>query len=212
VSPATSKRAAVPTRRDEARALFRNAILDAAEAVFAERGFERARIQDIALRARTAVGTVYNHFEHKEEVLRALLDERTEGLLAEIAAQPGDPSRFAPRLEVRLRRCLRFIDRHRGFFVVAMENGLIGAPTTEGRRIARLNRWRAALVALAEEGVREGVLEPIDAARVARFLGAVLRTAFVDAVENGQGDLEAQAAELVDLFLHGAGRRRKRER
>ena len=46
-----------PRRRDEARALFRNAILDAAEAVFAEHGFHGAHVQDIADRARIAVGT-----------------------------------------------------------------------------------------------------------------------------------------------------------
>ena len=57
--------------RSEAKALFRNAILDAAEIVFAERGFHEARIQDIAARARIAVGTVYNHFETKEDVLAA---------------------------------------------------------------------------------------------------------------------------------------------
>ena len=41
----------LPRRRDEARALFRNAILDAAESVFAQRGFHGARIQDIAEQA-----------------------------------------------------------------------------------------------------------------------------------------------------------------
>src|SRR5215469_7256927 len=91
-----------PSRRDEARALFRNAILDAAEAVFAERGFHGARIQDIAARARTAVGTVYNHFEHKDDVLHALLEERTEELLEQLRPRPGDPTPFPPRLEARV--------------------------------------------------------------------------------------------------------------
>src|SRR5580692_6415702 len=78
-------------RRDEARALFRNAILDAAETVFAERGFHGARIQDIAVVARIAVGTLYNHFDHKDEVLAALLEQRSEELLAQLAPAPTDP-------------------------------------------------------------------------------------------------------------------------
>src|SRR5580658_1642295 len=92
----------LPRRRDEARALFRNAILDAAEAVFAERGFHGARIQDIAERARIAVGTVYNHFEQKDDVLSALLEERTEGLLAQVRAREGDPADFRARLHARM--------------------------------------------------------------------------------------------------------------
>src|ERR1700722_4944580 len=91
-------------RRDEARALFRNAILDAAEAVFAERGFHGARIQDIAERARIAVGTVYNHFEQKDDVLSALLEERVEGVVAQIRARPGDPKEFRARLHARMTR------------------------------------------------------------------------------------------------------------
>src|ERR1019366_1723528 len=99
-----------PRRRDEARALFRNAILDAAEAVFAERGFHGARIQDIAERARIAVGTVYNHFSQKDDVLSALLEERTEGLLAQVRAGGDDPKAFRPRLEARVARMLAYVE------------------------------------------------------------------------------------------------------
>src|SRR5438874_10882073 len=98
-------RSSYPLRK-EAKALYRNAILDAAEQVFAERGFHAARIQDIAERARTAVGTVYNHFETKEDVLRALLEERTEGLHEELAPQAGDGDTFEKRLVTRLTRVL----------------------------------------------------------------------------------------------------------
>ncbi len=44
-------------------------ILDAAVAVFAEKGFFVARISDIADRANVADGTVYLYFKNKEEIL-----------------------------------------------------------------------------------------------------------------------------------------------
>ena len=71
-------RGSTRTVREEAKQLFRNAILEAAEIVFSERGFHAARIQDIAARARIAVGTVYNHFEQKEDVL-ASPDQKQSG-------------------------------------------------------------------------------------------------------------------------------------
>src|SRR5258708_38907969 len=117
----------MPSRRDEARALFRNAILDAAEAVIADRGFHAARIHDIAERARIAVGTVYNHFRTKEEVLRALLEERSEGLRRELAPASGEPASFEKKLTARLSRVLAYVDRHRSFFLVALEHGLFGS-------------------------------------------------------------------------------------
>src|SRR5450432_2663739 len=102
-----------PRRRDEARALFRNAILDAAEAVFAERGFHGARIQDIAERARIAVGTVYNHFADKDEVLSALLDERIAGLLARAGSRLSREARGARRRHALVRRAAPRVLRDR---------------------------------------------------------------------------------------------------
>src|SRR6204780_241850 len=96
----------LPRRRDEARALFRNAILDAAEAVFAERGFHGARIQDIAERARIAVGTVYNHFEDKDDVLGALLEQRSEEMISQLHPVRDDRGPFEARLRARVARVL----------------------------------------------------------------------------------------------------------
>ncbi len=121
-----------PSRRDEARALFRNAILDSAEAVFAQRGFHGARIQDIAARVRTAVGTVYNHFEDKDDVLHALLEERTEQMLEQLRLRPGDPTSFRERLEARVGRLLAYVSEHRAFFAIANEHGLFAGSATPG--------------------------------------------------------------------------------
>lgn len=49
-------------------------ILDAAVAVFAEKGFFTARIADIAERADVADGTVYLYFKSKEEILMAAIN------------------------------------------------------------------------------------------------------------------------------------------
>src|SRR5271168_2503520 len=128
-----------PRRRDEARALFRNAILDAAEAVFAERGFHGARIQDIAERARIAVGTVYNHFDQKDDVLSALLEERTEGLLAQVLAGGNDPKEFRARLQATVARMLAYVQKHRAFFAIANEHGLFAGTAAPGARSAPRN-------------------------------------------------------------------------
>src|SRR5580704_12214332 len=155
-----------PRRRDEARALFRNAILDAAETVFAERGFHGARIQDIAERARIAVGTVYNHFDQKDDVLSALLDERTEEMLEELQPSPGDPQRFAARLEARIARMLAYVERHRAFFAIANEHGLFAGPVAPSarartRRLRKVEAFHAVFRAFIDEGIASRALEPI---------------------------------------------------
>lgn len=67
---------------DAARAQFalarRTQILDAATRVFAEKGFHRAKIKEIAREAGVAGGTIYNYFRNKEDLAFALLDRLNE--------------------------------------------------------------------------------------------------------------------------------------
>jgi TetR/AcrR family fatty acid metabolism transcriptional regulator len=56
----------------------RKQILDAATKVFAEKGFHRATVKEIARVAGIADGTIYTYFASKDEVLLAVLDRLNE--------------------------------------------------------------------------------------------------------------------------------------
>lgn len=55
-------------RRAQRQELGRRQILDAAEEVFARKGFHAAAIKDIAARAEFSVGAVYSFFENKDDL------------------------------------------------------------------------------------------------------------------------------------------------
>lgn len=57
-------------------------ILDAAVAVFAERGFFVSRISDIADRADVADGTVYLYFKNKDEILVSAINTAFDGFMS----------------------------------------------------------------------------------------------------------------------------------
>ena len=57
-------------------------ILDAAEAVLAEVGFEAATTNDIARRAETSIGSLYQFFPNKEAILQALASRYLDDLRA----------------------------------------------------------------------------------------------------------------------------------
>jgi AcrR family transcriptional regulator len=66
-------------------------ILDAAAAVFAEKGFHQATIRDIAQRAGIADGTIYNYFDNKPALLLGIFERMREAILAErIPTVPGN--------------------------------------------------------------------------------------------------------------------------
>lgn len=57
-------------------------ILDAAVAVFAEKGFFSSRVADIADRADVADGTVYLYFKSKEEILMAAINTAFDAFMS----------------------------------------------------------------------------------------------------------------------------------
>jgi AcrR family transcriptional regulator len=62
-------------KREQTKLANRQAILDAARAVFAELGYETASVRDIIRRTSLSVGAFYNYFRSKEEVYQALADD-----------------------------------------------------------------------------------------------------------------------------------------
>ena len=51
-------------------------ILDAAEAVFSEQGFEMTQLEEVAARAGYTRGAIYAHYASKEDLFLALMDQR----------------------------------------------------------------------------------------------------------------------------------------
>ena len=67
-------------------------ILDAAEDLFAERGFAGTTLRDVATRVGIQIPSLYNHFENKEALYAAVLERGLEpvlGVLSNLVAESG---------------------------------------------------------------------------------------------------------------------------
>jgi AcrR family transcriptional regulator len=206
MSPAHPSRSKRPSGlRAEAKELFREAILRAAEAEFAERGFEAARIQDVAKRARIGVGTVYNHFDQKSDIVLALLAERQPDMVAALAARPEDPSDWTAACRARIGRLHAYVAEHRSLFALVCNLGLFGRDARgSGSPLYHAKKpLIAAMEALVREGVAAGALAG-DPVRLARFLMGGTRALILGAIDDERADLAAEGAFGVDMFLRAA--------
>lgn len=190
--------------RDRLREATSEAILAAAEAAFAEEGLRAARMEQIAARAGVAVGTLYNHFEDKDALVRSLAETRRRDLLDRIdAALEGAE---ALPLDEQLRRFLAALFAHgaqHGALLAALVQAGEGPARTTSALVTTLNERAAALMA---RGVATGALrrDYADLHAVA-FIG-IARAAFLRALQDRPAAVGAEdVAPIVDLFLRGAG-------
>ncbi len=190
--------------RDRLREETSRAILEAAEAVFAQDGLSGARMERIASRAGVAVGTLYNHFQDKEALLRSLVHSRREALLERVdAALHGMRGR---PVEERLRAFLGAVADH------ARAHGpLLSVLVQAGEGPARPRPSKtliADLVARADRIVADGIAARDLRADRAKVFGHALvgmaRAVLVRSLEEGASADVTDA--LVELFLQGARR------
>ncbi|WP_025841065.1 TetR/AcrR family transcriptional regulator [Asaia platycodi] len=65
----------------------RRQILDGAEAIFLEFGYEGASMSQIACRAKVSKGTLYNHFENKAALFGAVIEDLSRSKFAPVLCQ-----------------------------------------------------------------------------------------------------------------------------
>jgi AcrR family transcriptional regulator len=191
--------------RERLREATRDAILAAAEQAFAADG-PKARMESIAERAGIAVGTLYNHFEDREALWKALGRSRREALLARVdAALAASRARpFREALGAFVDALVAHWAEHRAFLTVLVQTEP-ALPAGKERSTAQEIAARAGV--LVRRGVEEGALRPDGADLYATFLVGMLRNVLL--VDAAPGALGAAALRerVVEFFLRGAGRR-----
>lgn len=74
------------TRRERKKIHSKKAIVKAAVKLFSNKGFQETSVADIMNEADLGIGTFYNYFESKDEILKSLLQEIVEQIELSFAA------------------------------------------------------------------------------------------------------------------------------
>lgn len=175
-------------------------ILDAAAAVFAEKGFHKTTIRDVARQAGIADGTIYNYFQDKDALLLGLLDRLNETPEREKDFEQASRIDFEDWVRGYLKQRGEFLTQGGGETFRAILSELLVNP-------ALRDRYREQVVeptyALSETFVRqwiaEGKLKAIDPQLGTRvisglFLGILIERLLSDEVLIGRWD------EAIDML------------
>ena len=196
------------TRRKESRPAE---ILDAAVAVFAERGFAAARMEDIAQKAGVTKGTIYLYFRSKEEVFKSLVRDS-------IGRTIGSTTANARTFEGRSSDLIRMVLGAIGNLLMTSDRvvlpKIIIAEAGNFPELARfyreeiMDRGIALMTGIVERGIARGEFRKLPAEHVTRLciapilLIALWRTTFAkfDAVPY---DFDGLIQTHIDVLLRG---------
>ena len=187
-----------PGKREQTKLANRQAILDAARAVFRELGFETATVRDIIRRTGLSVGAFYNYYRSKEEVVAALADDGAR--------------RFRPVLHAEYLRATDFESYIRGgirayFEFIASEQVAWGKPPAGPESYTRNTPEMLAVhdeVRSAFGRVMERGLAPhIDLDYLATASIAIAREVGDEMLQREPVDVEAATEFCVRLILGG---------
>ena len=192
--------------RDEKKARTRQQVLDAAGRVFLRRGFFAASLDEVAEEAGFSKGAVYSNFTDKEDLLLALVEDRTE-LRRRRVTELVDPD--AP-MEAQAREggeeYNHILQEERAWNPLFLEFWVCVArnPALQQRFATRYRAMKAAVAALIEDrATREGRQLPLPAENMATALFAMGNGFSLERLADPDGVPEDLFGTMIANFMAG---------
>jgi AcrR family transcriptional regulator len=190
-------------RRERSKQRVRDSLYTSALGLFAEQGYERTTIDQIAERADVARGTFFNYFQRKEDIVLAWADKRRQRLVATMEQTPQGPH---DDVMVYLERCMSILAEFN-----ESERDVVPAMLTawvkSGRPIFEEPYTTQIFADIIEAGRKRGDIAPdVDPARV----GNILRDAYLghlyrwSQAPDAHAPLRMELREIVRIILAGS--------
>jgi AcrR family transcriptional regulator len=190
-------------------------ILDAAAALFAERGFDGANTQELADRLQVGKGTIFRYFPTKRELFLAAADRVMRRLSERIDGSYSPDDEPFEQMTKALEAYLAFFEEHPQFVELLIQERALfkdrKKPTYFEHRERNMGRWHALLCRLMDEGR----LRRMPAEKLTDVVNdLVYGTMFTNYFTGRRRSFQEQAQDIFDVVFFGIlseEERRRRE-
>lgn len=172
-------------------ALYREHIMEAAERIFAEQGFDATKMQDIARAVGISLGTLYQAYPGKSELHRAILVARS-GQMFNVVMAKGQPIFRQPKTIEHLlwlmNAHLLFLLQHPDYLRIQLQQGHAWYHSTAWPSSDEEMLWKQGLALMQQIfawGQAEGMFIPGDVTDQARLMMALQQTRLANWVGDG---------------------------
>lgn len=176
-------------------------ILDAAERLFASKGFDNTSISNILEETGIARGTLYYHFKSKEELLDAVIERMIEGMTArakEIADRREIPVLQRFTMMIMVFHVSSDVQEEILLQVHKPQNALMHQKMQK----SLFFRITPLITALIEEGIAQGICQTDYPAEAVEMTFLYANTVFDDLTEYG----EEEKQRKIEAFLYHLAR------
>lgn len=196
-------------RRDDEKEQRREAIIDAAVCVFAEKGFETAKMEDVAQQARVSRALVYLYFKNKNELQFAICLRALRALRERMQAAADQHAQGADKIMAIGRTYIEYAREEPAYFAAlsrfeAHQADLMAAGSVERAALDAGIAVHELTVRSLHQGMRDGSLRTDldDPMLVAMTLWGF--THGIIQIAQTKGEFLSEAGVAVDALLrHG---------
>ncbi|MEB3356692.1 MAG: TetR/AcrR family transcriptional regulator [Synechococcales bacterium] len=194
-------------RPNQTEAETQDRILDAAQRLFARRGYAGTTTRDLAHAAGVAEGTLFRHFENKKSILVEVVTRGWVDLLTDLLTELSEMGSYKAIAQVMRRRMLHLHDNGDMLRVCFMEAQF--HPELRDRIQAEvIEKMTDVAEAFFQTAMDRGIYRPMDPRLVAKvFLGMFTVAGFSQDTVMREGtsptEMKEMAEGMADIFLNG---------
>jgi AcrR family transcriptional regulator len=198
---ASAAETAQQSLKDRKRALYREAVLDAAERVFGDEGYEATKVQRIAAESGISLTTLYSVFESKWEIYRAVHRRRVDEVMRRAQGVIGSDASALDMLIAGTRMQLAYFMEHRDYTKMQLKEVTAWATVAEQKspeQVEGLEAGLAQIAAVFAQGTEDGDFVQDDPALMARMMVACQQVRLATWMEGG---CEEDPEQVTDASL-----------
>ena len=137
-----------PTKAERTR----EAILEVAERIFAEKGYAAARLEDVAEHVGIRRASIVYHFRDKSELYGAVLDRLCQGLLRLVSPPLDGPGPLAQRIEGAVSAFVDYVAQRPTAARILLREIADGSPEQPPEFLRHLESFRALVARVMQAG------------------------------------------------------------
>mgnify|MGYP002375759611 CR=1 FL=1 len=198
---------ATKMRQEKRKELTREKILNAARAVFAQKGYGGTSIADIVKKSKLARGTFYLHFQSVEQVLNALLQEifiDIQRYLTDMQVEALDQKNFKIALSDLAKSLLSVFQGHRETVILLLTT-MNAEPKIRAQTIWFQELMQASIRVMLDRGITSGRLKKHDSELMSFLVSGGLREVLSQWLLFGRYEkqIESKVDEMIAIYMNG---------